>query len=89
MHKLISELKQHALMTVSAMKRDGLDSTEVNLGYQRVKSFPPHLDAPLCPSCWVRKGEASVLVSEAEANESTYFRCKKCGFHGVFPKIAS
>lgn len=80
---LIDELKQHALMAANEIKRQARNGDEVvALAYERAKL----LDAAICPSCWVRKGDRSELELEASATESNIYKCGKCEFFSALPK---
>lgn len=93
MKRLQLELKTETIEPNSPLQKlkEKIDSDpdSVILAYRRAKNFPADLNALLCPVCWVRNGDSLVLYHEAEANESMYLKCNKCGFRGAFPKTTS
>ena len=55
---------------------------EIERAYERVKT----LTEANCPACWIKEQRVSELEINAYANEVNSYKCKKCGFSGVFPK---
>lgn len=81
MSDLVNELGQHALMCANEIKRLNPDkSDEVGEAYDRVKVFAGNI----CPACWVKDAQMFVLEIEAVANKAKCYRCRHCGFSGVF-----
>ncbi len=74
-----SQLKEYAMVTADDMVVDntGDEFTEdLQAAFERAMDF----SKLICPVCWVKQSESSLLNTESKSDTTESYKCEKCGF---------